>query len=300
VQSTSFFEFIKNITLTTFQFAYNVRVGVKGRKDILNQIDSIPGWFSIQDQLIFQLLLQVQQKNNLSGNLLEIGVYLGKSAVLLGANRGYNDEFIACDLFSGESSSINNNENLLAYSGLTRKRFEENYQEVIGELPRILNCSSLKLWKELPTEKFRFIHIDGSHLYNFVKSDLLFATNALVAKGGLIVLDDFRAQHTLGVSKALWEEIFEGRLQPLIFSAAKVYLVLPEDRIYCLEQIRELLKEVSLDSEFLDLFPSKSIRVKGLSDADLYNRNSKLTWWVPPIFLPKVRRFLSLLQMHLF
>ena len=264
--------------------------------ELLNKVGSIPGWFSNQDLIIFQIILKYQEAHKIHGNILEIGAYLGKSAVVLGAHKCKNEETFVCDVFQGLTDSENSQENDFSYSDLTRKSFERNYFNALGELPKILECSSMKLWSEIPQEKFRFIHIDGSHLYDFVKNDLDFAINSLIAPGGVIVMDDFRAQHTLGVSKTLWESILSGKICPLIFSAAKVYLVSASDITFNIEALQAELLEGGYATESLNLFSGTSIRVLGLSDSDLYNRNSRLTWWVPPILLPwvkKIRSFIS-------
>jgi len=264
--------------------------------ELLNQVRSIPGWFSDQDLFIFQIILRRQKAHKIQGNILEIGAYLGKSAVVLGAYKSKSEEVFVCDVFQGLTDSENSQENDYSYSDLTRKSFERNYSNAHGELPKILECSSIKLWSEIPDEKFRFIHVDGSHLYDLVRNDLDFAINSLTVLGGVIVIDDFRAQHTLGVSKTLWESILSGKVFPLIFSAAKVYLVPAGDITFNIEALQAELREGGYATESLNLFSSTSIRVLGLSDSDLYNRNSRLTWWVPPILLPWVKKIRSLIS----
>lgn len=260
------------------------------QKELVDLVRSIPGWFSDQDLFIFQMILSRQETLKIHGNILEIGTYLGKSAVVLGEYKSRNEEIFVCDVFQGLTDSLNSQENNFSYLDLTRQSFEKNYFNAHSELPRILECSSIKLWSEIPGEKFRFIHIDGSHLYDLVRSDLNFAINSLTFPGGVIVMDDFRAQHTLGVSKALWESILSGKVSPLMFSAAKVYLVPVGDISFDIEALKAELREGGYATESLNLFSAKSIRVLGLSDSDLYNRNSRLTWWVPPFLLPWAKR----------
>lgn len=267
------------------------------KTELTKQVESIPGWFSHQDQAIFEILLAYQNSINLLGDLLEIGVYLGKSAVVLGAYRKRDEEVVVCDLFLNASNSEHNDdENSFSYSDLTRPTFERNYQRARGELPRILECSSLNLGSNLKNQKFRFIHVDGSHLYEIVKHDLDFAIDALISQGGIIVMDDFRAQHTIGVSALLWKAIFDGKLQPIIFSAAKAYLVPLGDKTIDIYEVQQSLLKAGLSTECLDFFPTEALRVLGLSDSDLYNQNSRLTWWIPPALLHRVKRFISFFQ----
>jgi hypothetical protein len=253
--------------------------------ELIRHMHSIPGWFSDQDYFIFQALLEYQKTNGVDGNLLEIGAYMGKSSIILGANKDQNENFIVCDLFGKESDEPNALENKNSYNGLTRLKFEKYYNSAIDELPTLLECSSLELSSRLVNHKFRFVHIDGSHLYKFVRNDLDFSITNLVPRGGIIVMDDFRAQHTLGVSKTLWESILNGELHPLVFSAAKVYLVKSNDDCINLTKIRDVLRIQGFQTERVDIFSKEAIRVLGLSDRELYVRNSRITWFAPPFLI---------------
>jgi hypothetical protein len=290
----SIFQFRHPNPITLVSMVYAFRMGSTKKTELTNQVESIPGWFSHQDQTIFEILLNYQNTRYIQGDLLEIGVYLGKSAVVLGAYKQDGEEVVVCDLFLNASDSDQNDEeNTFSYNDLTRHTFERNYERARGELPKILECSSLSLSNNLKDQKFRFIHVDGSHLYEIVKHDVDFAIGALISRGGVIVMDDFRAQHTIGVSAVLWKAIFDGKLQPIIFSAAKAYLVPLKDKSIDINEIRHSLHISGLSTESLDLFPSKTLRVLGLSDSDLYNKNSRLTWWVPPVLLGKIKKLIS-------
>lgn len=254
------------------------------------RITSIPGWFSTQDYQVFITLMDQQSISGVTGDVLEIGTYLGKSAALLGALLAEGEELYVCDLFSESTNEMNRTENEKSYPDLQRSMFEKNYQKVNNCLPQILENSSLDLESKLPHHTFRFIHIDGSHLYPFVKSDLRFAINHLVAIGGIIVMDDFRAQHALGVSKCVWEAILSFELVPLVVSAAKIYLVKSGDSNFDLGLLANSLRVNGFDTENLDLFEHNSIRVLGADDGFLYSNENSLRQLVPPFFLPLLQK----------
>lgn len=52
--------------------------------DYLRALDSIDGWLYPEDVLLFQEIDALQGLSKVTGDLLEIGVYHGKSAILLG------------------------------------------------------------------------------------------------------------------------------------------------------------------------------------------------------------------------
>ncbi|MFZ2344080.1 MAG: class I SAM-dependent methyltransferase, partial [Candidatus Microthrix parvicella] len=53
-------------------------------KDLPKKLDDVPGWLSYGDQLVFQWLLEWQSRTQEPSDLVEVGVYKGKSAIHLG------------------------------------------------------------------------------------------------------------------------------------------------------------------------------------------------------------------------
>jgi hypothetical protein len=69
---------------------------------------------------------------------------------------------------------------------------------------------------------FRFVHVDGSHVYQVVKDDIA-TTRCLLAKGGVAVFDDWSKAATPGVALAIWEEYVKGEMIPLAVTDTKLY-----------------------------------------------------------------------------
>src|SRR5947209_392963 len=92
----------------------------------VRQMDRIPGWFERVDAMLFVALGEAQASREVSGHLLEIGVYYGKSAILLGYLRAPEDDLVVCDLFEddGEVTDDNRREMQATYSALSRSGFE--------------------------------------------------------------------------------------------------------------------------------------------------------------------------------
>jgi Methyltransferase domain len=192
-------------------------------RDVLDRVKAVPGWFFEEDALVFVLLDQLQQRVRLSGHLLEIGAYEGRSAILLGHMRCSGEDLFVCDLFGDTAEeSTNQEENVRWYAGLNRARFESNYLAFHRELPRIIQGPSTSLAAMLPPRSFRLIHVDGSHLYEIVRADLALA-RMLLCDGGLMICDDFRSAHSPGVAAAVWGEVAVGGLVPLCVTDFKFY-----------------------------------------------------------------------------
>jgi predicted O-methyltransferase YrrM len=173
-----------------------------------SQVLALPGWFSPLDFDLFDWFLSQQRE---PGDLLEIGTFKGQSAVPIGSHRRAGERFTVCDIFERSD-----------YDGLTRREFETNYLRFHSTLPDVVDDSSLNIRDHVKPHSCRFIHIDGSHLYEFIKSDIEAALD-LADPQAVIVLDDYRTMHTPGVAAAAWAAVIEGRLFPVCLSEVKLY-----------------------------------------------------------------------------
>ncbi|MGN5376639.1 class I SAM-dependent methyltransferase [Streptomyces lasalocidi] len=187
------------------------------------RFDDVPGWFPVLDQMLFDWLLAHQKSAGMRGDLLEVGVYMGKSAIFLGSRLRDGERYTVCDLFEGDApDDANRAESTKSYGALSRRAFEENYLSFHGELPRVLQGPSSLVPEEVEPRSCRFVHVDASHLYEHVYADIG-AAHDLLLPGGVVVLDDFRSEHTPGVSVAAWEAVLNRGLRPICLSTQKLY-----------------------------------------------------------------------------
>ncbi|MFE7486324.1 class I SAM-dependent methyltransferase [Kitasatospora sp. NPDC057541] len=185
----------------------------------------MPGWFFRLDQEAFHHLLTAQSTAGLTGDILELGSYLGRSAVLLGDHLRPGERLTVCDLFDSDAGDADNDaEMTMSYrSSLTRRGFEANYLAFHPELPTIVQApTSVLADGRIPAGSCRFVHVDASHLYEHVAGDIEVARQALAANG-LVALDDYRSEHTPGVSAAVWQAVFTGGLRPVLLTPMKFY-----------------------------------------------------------------------------
>lgn len=182
-------------------------------------LDQIPGWFWPTDQRLFEWFLTHERP----GDLLELGVYLGKSAILVGRHLREGERFTVCDLFESDApDAANNAETTGSYSTLTRRRFEENYLAFHDALPEIVHGPTSDILAHVKPDSCRFVHVDASHLYAHVRLDVLAARTVLGAEG-VVVFDDYRSEHTPGVALAVWEAVAALELKPICVSTQKLY-----------------------------------------------------------------------------
>ncbi|MET9354189.1 class I SAM-dependent methyltransferase [Streptomyces sp. NPDC006617] len=187
------------------------------------ELNDVPGWFWPLDQVLFSWFLERQERLDTRGDLLELGAYLGKSAILLGHRLRDGETLTVCDLFGAEPpDAANRAEAAKSYSSLTRQAFERNYLSFHDALPRIIQAPSSAVVDEVAPGTCRFVHIDASHLYEHVEGDIR-AARELLGPDGIVVLDDFRSEHTPGVAVAAWEAVLNRGLRPVCLSSQKLY-----------------------------------------------------------------------------
>jgi hypothetical protein len=184
----------------------------------------VPGWFGQLDARIFVAIDALQGARGIRGDLLEIGVYQGQSAVLLGFLPGKGERLVVCDVFEAHAglSEENAAEVSTSYDGLRQEEFERQYLRFHAALPTILAAQSTSIDRRGLAGSFRFVHVDGSHLYDVVREDVATA-RSLLGRGGVVVFDDWMNLLVPGVALAVWEEYLRGHMIPLCLTPSKLY-----------------------------------------------------------------------------
>lgn len=242
---------------------------------------------TVEDGEIINSLLNLQFREHEKGDVLEIGCYKGKSAVLLAnwIQESAGERLYLCDVFTKSSLDKENaSEVRKSYEDYSLGELQESLQSTtkLRDI-RYIDSNSLNLPRILRRNNFRFIHIDGSHLYKVVIEDLTFAVEHLLNNKSIICLDDYRAQHALGVSKALWKSIDDLNVKVVLVGPGKIFLrktSLSSDEIRFIE---EYIHRANLKLLFIDEFEEQIGVVK--SKLDL----SYITGWKREI----LKRFIS-------
>jgi predicted O-methyltransferase YrrM len=186
------------------------------------RIEEIPGWFQRMDMELFKQLLDLTRDRLGGGDLAELGVYLGKSAALIGWGQQPGETFTVVDLFEQSAEeAANRSENDEQYTSLTQQAFERHYLSVHDRLPTVVRGLSSSIVDHATHGTHRLVHVDASHLYEHVVQDIASA-RTLLKPGGVVVFDDYRAPHTPGVAAAVWRATAED-LRPFALTANKLY-----------------------------------------------------------------------------
>lgn len=188
----------------------------------------IPGFFRWVDRWVFATLLKAQE-NFPPGHLVELGTYQAKSAVIIGEFLRPDERFVAVDLFgredlldSSRSGVMNRDENRRQYANLDRQQFERNYLALHQSLPQIHEGLSTDIVDLVEPHSARFVHVDAGHMYDQVRQDVMNA-KTISQPGGIVAFDDYRTEHTPGVSAAVWQAVFFDGFIPVALTPQKMY-----------------------------------------------------------------------------
>lgn len=191
-------------------------------------VDDIDGWFDWQDFKLFDSILAHQLDTGIKGDVLEIGAYRGKSAIVLGYGMRLAETLAICDPFENVGNhpdvrkmAIEEDQEGDYLADFHLSQFTANWDRFHDTRPTIYQCDSAELAvKALPL--FRFIHLDGCHNYRCVGADIALAVQHSGDRG-VIVIDDWRNFSVPGVAAAAWEARHAGLINPFAVSPEKMY-----------------------------------------------------------------------------
>jgi len=270
-----------------------------GSGSLVPAVPRIRGWFSSHDALVFHWFLNNPKKNSTANGILEIGTFEGKSAAFISNYLLPHERFVVCDIFSLKTDELNDLENRKSYPNFGLEVFKDNMQKFAKAIPEIIVSDSARLKSSHLGEKYRFIHLDGSHLFDHISKDLDLAIQIIDSNYGIIAIDDFRAAHTPGVSAAIWMEIANKRLVPTVITETKMYCMMQSDNF----EVSELLDFLVLTKTKFEIeyfLGEQVIRIYGKSDNEIFENfdpNLKSTakkilkGATPPYLLQVLRKF---------
>jgi len=176
----------------------------------------VDGWFYPIDAYAFAMFDDIQRSENIKGNLFEIGVHHGKSAILLGSMARGEEIVGVCDIFE-EDSQDHFIEYMRTHTSLPPDRLT------------IFAKRSTTLVADDTTISNRFFHVDASHSAKDVFADLVTADRG-VGPDGILAVDDVFSSIWPGVSEGFYNfhTTRPDAFVPIFIGANKVYLTRPD------------------------------------------------------------------------
>lgn len=168
-------------------------------KKLTKKTLNVGGWFDVESALFIGSINQLQKDKNIVGDIYEIGVHFGKSAIFFNHLLKGSENLNVCDIFNNQHLNTSN-------SGFGNKDFFLQNMKTFGkkEVLILSECLSSSLTPEAIGKNYRMFHIDGGHTKEEALYDLHLATQCLHEKGIIIVDDPFRHDWP-GVTEAIIE-----------------------------------------------------------------------------------------------
>jgi predicted O-methyltransferase YrrM len=139
-----------------------------------NAAQAIEGMFSDFSMAVVDSLLSFQDASGVGGNMLEFGVYKGRSAALLGRHLAASERLLLVDIIDY----------------LDRAAIAPFRKSIDLIITPTENFRAVHTGYEAQRRSFRFIHIDASHNYRATFAELQMA-DELLGTRGVVALDDF-------------------------------------------------------------------------------------------------------------
>jgi Methyltransferase domain len=165
----------------------NTKLPPPTRDYIFRRMKAVRGYLDPVDALMISTILAAQSNADFSGSIAEIGVYFGRSFLLMAGLLRPGERAFAADLFNIGTRSGADSRQLASFVASGEKLGIPIDRDMIfaGD-SRTLNAQALVS----KTGTFRFINIDGGHLLADVESDAELG-KATIADFGVLCFDDF-------------------------------------------------------------------------------------------------------------
>ena len=233
---------------------------------------SVQGWCYPLDMFLLRVLDFIQKQTNCQGDLCEVGVYHGKSLILLNLLSRSHETVFAFDLFPDDMLAVAQ-ENLATYAnapGIGAVRF------LPGDSSEL---SSAGLADTL-RQPLRLLHIDAGHEYHEVLHQL-YVFAPFVSNHGVIVIDDYQDREYPGIEAAVYEFVRQQsprRFVPFLAGGNKLFLCHPnEAALYQAaaiehQQMRDTCRITRIDDSFVLIAASRepmtNVQVKAVLEAN--------------------------------
>jgi predicted O-methyltransferase YrrM len=180
-------------------------------KRAFNSARQIEGMLSEFSIAVMDMLLGFQERNGIGGNILEIGVFRGRSASVFAHHLKQEERLTLIDI-----ADHFDREKLLAIN--------DNVEFVVMQSEKLSTLEHSAKRNAL-NRSCRVVHIDASHQFDPTQRELALA-DSFVKDDGVVILDDFAnlnySQNIAAIYKYLYTTKTE--LTPFLVTNEKAYL----------------------------------------------------------------------------
>lgn len=208
------------------------------RRDAILALTPAHGGMSLISYGVWDFLFRAQAEQGIVGDGLEIGVFRGTGAAAICLNLQADERFCGIDRHLDRDGVLAN----IASVGCGGPVHIDLLAACSRHVRRVGLADSYR-------GNCRFLHIDGEHSYDAVRSDLDLCV-PLMADGGIVCVDDFFNPDSVCVTHAVFDHVRDRShdLRLFLCGGGKAYLCAPRDlktwRTACLDQLVPFLETV--------------------------------------------------------
>jgi len=235
------------------QLSKKKNIVIFDEKNYIRLFDQIEGWMSTACAQSICMLNKIQKKLGIKGDIFEIGVHHGKSAILLSFFIGSENALLRLnDIFENQDLNISKsgtgNEDIFLKN---LSRFHPGFSNY-----RIYKKTSNKLTNEDTGSNVRIFHIDGGHTAKETETDLYIAATA-INSDGVIIIDDYFNQDFPGVSEGVNRFLLANdELKPFMLCFNKMLICRKDAWEMYVNQIadKSLMEEFNFEYRAIDFY----------------------------------------------
>lgn len=166
-------------------------------------IAHVGGWFGGEQIHLVNTINRIQKAQGTTGNMLEIGVHEGRFFCFWQHLMNEGEAAFAVDIFEDQdlNQELSGNGSLSKFLDNVRT-YGAGEKDVVVVKSESTRVSLSGLAAEGRGDRFRFVHVDGSHVANVVASDMALASS-LIGPGGCVMVDDYQVPGWPGVSEGV-------------------------------------------------------------------------------------------------
>lgn len=189
----------------------------------IDELARVPGFLTAQAAVLLDRLARRQSRDGLQGDIAEIGVFYGRTTLVLGRTLRPGERMIACDRFDVGAEDVEGWS--FTEDDGPEEALRRRWAEWIGPHGRLVvrRGDSADLGPDDLGAPARLIHVDGGHDLATVARDLALAGEA-VSPEGAIVVDDVLLPEWPDVTVAVLDHLrgARGRLVPVAVAEHKL------------------------------------------------------------------------------
>lgn len=183
--------------------------------------------------------LELSLNKNPTGTIVEFGCYMGTTSITISRyidNIGRRNSFHVYDSFEGLPKKDDKDESPTGLNfiegelSVSKKEFIKVYKKAGLNLPIIHKAWFSDLTEEEVPDNIAFAFLDGDY-YQSIKDSLNLISNKL-AKGSIIVIDDYQSESLPGTKKATDEWLSGGTRQHRLIRVENSLAIICDGRAY--------------------------------------------------------------------